>query len=667
MFGIYLDFPFYYILICIFFGVGYAFFLYRKEKGAALNKLTFGLFVCRSIFISFLALLLLNPILKSKINITEKPIVIIAKDDSESIKQNINKDLQYLKENLDDFEVFLYSFSDKVVDGFSVNNLGLKTDYSALLLDLNNKFENRNVAGVIIASDGCYNVGLNPDYLSYDFPVYSIALGDTAIYKDVRIDNVIKNDIVFLGNIFPLEISIGSSINKNENSKLKIWNNGMKVYEESIVFLRDIDYDTYTVYLTASEIGLQNYTIEIDPLDKEKNNINNTFETYIDVIDSKYNILILKDQNSPDVSAYKSAIEKNQNYNIDIRDIGDDIMIEKYQLAVIFGVKNIPVSILRSDISLIVFNANNSHYIDLNSSFRFNEKGGVDEVNVYRNKNFTKFFFSADLLKLISDAPPLFSSFGKYNLDGSIESVLNQKMGLVESNNPVIIIQDLDSRRVSFVLTKGWWRWKFYDYSVNNNNNAFDELFLKLSQYLILKEDKSLFRLEYEKQYEENNEVVFRAKLYNESYDLVNNKEVNLKLFDEREREYNFQFSKDNNQLILEMRDLETGSYNFIASVEGSNLIKKGSFDVKKIQLEQLGLAANHQVLENMALLSGGQVFYLNNIQNLIEVIKKSKYNQKIIHSKEKLEGLINITWFLVILLVLISIEWFFRKYNGLI
>ena len=342
-------------------------------------------------------------------------------------------------------------------------------------------------------------------------------------------------------------------------------------------------------------------------------------------------------------------------------------MIEKYQLAVIFGVKNIPVSILRSDISLIVFNANNSHYIDLNSSFRFNEKGGVDEVNVYRNKNFTKFFFSAELLKLISDAPPLFSSFGKYNLDGSIESVLNQKMGLVESNNPVIIIQDLESRRVSFVLTKGWWRWKFYDYSVNNNNNAFDELFLKLSQYLILKEDKSLFRLEYEKQYEENNEVIFRAELYNESYDLVNNKEVNLKLFDEREREYNFQFSKDNNQLILEMRDLEAGSYNFIASVEGSNLIKKGSFDVKKIQLEQFGLAANHQVLENMALLSGGQVFYLNNIQNLIEVIKKSKYNQKIIHYKEKLEGLINITWFLVILLVLISIEWFFRKYNGLI
>jgi len=57
----------------------------------------------------------------------------------------------------------------------------------------------------------------------------------------------------------------------------------------------------------------------------------------------------------------------------------------------------------------------------------------------------------------------------------------------------------------------------------------------------------------------------------------------------------------------------------------------------------------------------------MNNIQNLIEVIKTSNYNQNIIHSKEKLEGVINISWVLLILLILISIEWFVRKYNGLI
>jgi hypothetical protein len=37
------------------------------------------------------------------------------------------------------------------------------------------------------------------------------------------------------------------------------------------------------------------------------------------------------------------------------------------------------------------------------------------------------------------------------------------------------------------------------------------------------------------------------------------------------------------------------------------------------------------------------------------------------LHSKEKLEGLINISWILLALLILISVEWFIRKYNGLI
>ena len=96
-------------------------------------------------------------------------------------------------------------------------------------------------------------------------------------------------------------------------------------------------------------------------------------------------------------------------------------------------------------------------------------------------------------------------------------------------------------------------------------------------------------------------------------------------------------------------------------------MVKTGVFDVKKIQLEQLGLSANHQVLKKIAALSEGKVFYLNDIQNLIETIKNSEKNKKILHSKEKLEGLINISWILLALLILISVEWFIRKYNGLI
>ena len=79
------DFPIMYIIACLLLGLAYAFFLYRKERLLASNKLKVFLFVIRTLFIGFLAVLLLNPIVKSTHKITEKPIVILAQDISESI------------------------------------------------------------------------------------------------------------------------------------------------------------------------------------------------------------------------------------------------------------------------------------------------------------------------------------------------------------------------------------------------------------------------------------------------------------------------------------------------------------------------------------------------------------------------------------------------------
>ena len=67
----------------------------------------------------------LAPIIKSQTKIVEKPILVIAKDNSKSVKENINDSLYRIVENLDDFEVYKYSFSEKIINGFSQNREGL--------------------------------------------------------------------------------------------------------------------------------------------------------------------------------------------------------------------------------------------------------------------------------------------------------------------------------------------------------------------------------------------------------------------------------------------------------------------------------------------------------------------------------------------------------------
>ena len=84
---------------------------------------------------------------------------------------------------------------------------------------------------------------------------------------------------------------------------------------------------------------------------------------------------------------------------------------------------------------------------------------------------------------------------------------------------------------------------------------------------------------------------------------------------------------------------MESGTYTFIAKVKDSDFIKKGIFDVKKLQLERIGLVANHQNLKKIALLSSGKLFYPNNLESLINALHKSERNKKSLHSTEKIDS----------------------------
>ena len=70
------DYPIMYIIACLFLGLGYAYFLYRKEVLLKVKKVIFPLFIIRTFFIALLSVLLLNPVVKSKSETKHKPIVI---------------------------------------------------------------------------------------------------------------------------------------------------------------------------------------------------------------------------------------------------------------------------------------------------------------------------------------------------------------------------------------------------------------------------------------------------------------------------------------------------------------------------------------------------------------------------------------------------------------
>ncbi|MBT3611329.1 MAG: hypothetical protein HN522_00090 [Flavobacteriales bacterium] len=667
------DFPIMYSIACLFLGLSYAYFLYRKEFLLTAKKLKQFLFIIRTFFITLLAVLLLNPVVKSIYKTKHKPIVILAQDISESITDSFA--LQFLTQiskQLTDFEVHEFSFSDNVSKGFSSSNNGLTTDYSNLFQDMNNRFANQNIAGLVLATDGLYNSGSNPLYDNrINFPIYPIAQGDTLIKRDLSITKVLKNEIAFLGNIFPLEITLSAQQCKGENIQVEIWNKGKKIHAQSRIISTDDEYQKVKINLLAEDVGLQHYTIAVSQLFNEKNSRNNNYTIYVEVIDSRYKILLLTEKTHPDVAAYKNAIEKNKNYTVEQVNIIDfNGSFEAYQLIVIFGIQknNILLTQLeKAKVPLLVFDIQQNSNLEFTSFFNFKSRGGLEEVKAVKSEFFSKFTFSPELLNLIQYAPPLQTPFGKYTLQIGSEVVIAQQIGMQVTSKPIILINETNGRKLAFITAEGFWKWKLYNYANAKNNVAFDELFSKLTQYLVLQEDKSKFRIDYKKQFAENSNIYFEASLYNESYELINDKEISIVIQNEKGDEFDYEFSKSPERYNLNVGVLDVGKYTFLAKAKGSKLIRKGSFDVRAIQLEQLYTVANHKLLFQLANSSGGKLFYPNQSNKIITAIKKSKNNFISVSSKEKLKGMINISLILLSLLILISLEWFLRKYNGLI
>lgn len=104
----------------------------------------------------------------------------------------------------------------------SRNNTRISQQYSTIPTQ---HFIVRRPAAMILFSDGIYNTGVNPKYKTPDFPVYTVALGDTVAYPDVYIRNVETDKFNFVNTIFPIKVEVGAIKQKGSQVKCSLKQN----------------------------------------------------------------------------------------------------------------------------------------------------------------------------------------------------------------------------------------------------------------------------------------------------------------------------------------------------------------------------------------------------------------------------------------------------------
>ena len=93
---------------------------------------------------------------------------------------------------------------------------------------------------------------------------------------------------------------------------------------------------------------------------------------------------------------------------------------------------------------------------------------------------------------------------------------------------------------------------------------------------------------------------------------------------------------------------------------------ENGSFTVTAVNFENIITRANHQILYQLASQSGGKYYLPGQVENLVKDIKNNSNVKLVTYFQEMVNELLNLHWIFFILLLLLSVEWFLRKYWGI-
>jgi hypothetical protein len=684
--------PLWLSVFCLLLGVFYSLILYYKSKIEIPKYFKIGIAVTRFIVVAFLAFLLLNPLLKSLVRTIEKPVIVIAQDNSESLV--LNKDSAFYnakyKEHLlsfaeklkEKFEVQLYIFGEKISTKSNLNFTDKTTDISSVFDEVGNKYSNRNLGAFILATDGIFNKGENPAYSSFDFaaPLYTIALGDTTVRKDIIIKKVYHNQFAYLGNKFPVQIDVKADKCSNENTVIKILQDNSTLFSQKIEIKSNDFFQSFSFLIDATKKGIQRYKIIVENVKDEVSTTNNIKDFYVEVLDGKQKVLIVANATHPDIAAIKTSIDANMNFESELVYSDEtNVEIEKYNLCILHQLPSNRVNsstpllkkIQNANISLwyIIGNASNlNDFNSLNAGLKIIPTSSKQSnPTPVVNNNFSLFTFSDENKKIIEKFPPLISPFANYKIGGNPYIFLNQKIGAVKTETPLFVFSVAEGRKTAILAGEGLWRWKIYNFKDAANHNSFNDMISKTIQFLSLNIDKSRFKVILKDSYLENEPILIDAENYNESFELVNENDVQITITDSDGKKYPFTFNKTSQAYFLNAGLLPVGKYQYIATVKNSEkeLISKGDFMVEAIQVESVSLTANHNLLYTLAEKYNGSMYYANQLDKLYNDIVSRKDLFNVSYSENKFADFINLKWLFFLFISLISFEWFVRKYFG--
>ena len=666
-----------YCILALLLSLSVAFFqYYYKEKQQ--TKISMLLFFLKTTSLFLLILLVINPVIKKTEIQNRKPILALLVDTSKSItffkeENNIQNFLQEIKKDKsiqEKFDLQEFTFGSELNPLDSLSFSDNETNISEAIVTINELYQNK-IAPIILLTDGNQTVGNDYEFITSQQAIYPIVFGDTIAYKDIKISQLNVNTYSYIKNKFPVEVLLNYEGKGRVASQFSITKNGKTVFTKRLQFSPTNNSKTITTNLTSNTEGLQYYAASISEVKGEKNIKNNTKNFSVEVINEQTKVLILASVMHPDIGALKKAIETNKQRSVSVYLVNDFKQeINDFQLVILYQPNN-SFKIFLDDIK-----RNNKNYFlisGVNTAWDFinKEQLGITKKTINQSENYIPIFNTSFLTFLQKDIgfnqfPPLKDKFGEVLLSKEFQTVLFQNINGLETQQPLLALFENNNQKSGVLFGEGIWKWRAASFLNSNSFQDFDGFTGNLVQYLASNKKRSRLSVSAARLYPANSIINISAFYTDKNYKFDSRASLEIHIINTKTKKVTkIPFSLMNNSYQSEIENLSTGEYQYKVSVIGQNIHKSGKFKIKEYQIEELFTNANSKKLLKLSEKAGGKLYFKNEITSLKNALieNKSFYtSQKSIVKEQYL-----IDWKLILFMIvgLLTIEWFVRKYYG--
>ena len=561
-------------------------------------------------------------------------------------------------------------------------------------------------------------------------PFYVIAMGDTNGVQDVSIVDVQRNSLGYLNTSHEFLVSVQADGYANERVRLSMSDAMGNIIDTTTLFIAtNGERLVHPFQVNLEETGLQSFRFSIAELENEWTLMNNELRSSVQVIDDLIDVVHIANQIHPDIRMIRDIMATNPQIRLhsltlqrtgqflesdidtsiraDVIIIHGEPWLDALELREKIGFDllskpliylHIPSPINRRLLNTSAWEPINTWFSNSVGRFQINVEAVKNEsVSIARSWTLNEHPLLADVPNLTGSTPRLSGLLS--NPLPMHDVILNARYVGDQENYPAIQVRQFNSNRM--VLVSHWNWYQFYQSSRVLEREYIDQLFSNVIYWVNSNPNEDNVQINTTRtSYSVNESVEFNATLLNDSGQPENDASVEILIYQDatlKNSEFqldgmdtqsieNNEAEKSNNSFELRSNiqltpsgsgeyagtiDIdEEGIYSYKAIVRknGVELHRSSAqFIIQQSNDEFVVTKRDNTLLARIASQTGGVLAEFDELEKLESAMQSNGLFEAVdVLVEEYVYPIQQVFWFIIVL-ILLGIEWFARKWYGLL